>query len=215
MDTINDLYMLSCVILDLAKDQYKDSLVIDSHMLNKEVFEEFEKTPQEIYDEIEMILSAEATSVTDHERSVIIGEETEGVDKYINTQTYVEGEEDAASGNSLFRNLETKDELATLKTESAHPNATTENNNLITEATVSNEGKVLEKTLFDEFNNFELPEDNEDEKKTIESESVLENEENVLVSPKDEEEYTFSELEDTNYFSLEEFLKKLDSQKEE
>ena len=44
MDTINDLYMLSCVILDLAKDQYKDSLVIDSHMLNKEVFEEFEKT---------------------------------------------------------------------------------------------------------------------------------------------------------------------------
>ena len=44
MDIINDLYMLSCVILDLAKDQYKDSLVIDSHMLNKEVFEEFEKT---------------------------------------------------------------------------------------------------------------------------------------------------------------------------
>ena len=44
MDTITDLNQLSCIILDLAKDQYKDSLVIDSQMLNKEVFEEFEKT---------------------------------------------------------------------------------------------------------------------------------------------------------------------------
>ena len=217
IDEINKIKMLSTKTKD-AIEQEKDKNILKELNDNIKALKQrikFEKTPQEIYDEIEMILSAEATSVTDNERSVIIGEETEGADKYINTQTYVEGEEDAASGNSLFRNLETKDELATLKTESAHPTATTENNNLITEATISNEGKVLEKTLFDEFNNFELPENNEDEKKTIESESVLENEENVLVSPKDEEEYTFSELEDTNYFSLEEFLKKLDSQKEE
>lgn len=44
MDIIHDLYKLSCIILDLSKDQYKDSLVIDSQMLNKEVFEEFERT---------------------------------------------------------------------------------------------------------------------------------------------------------------------------
>lgn len=218
IEEINKIKLLSTKTKD-AIEQEKDKNTLKELNDNIKALKQrirFEKTPQEIYDQIEMILSAGETSVTTSETSIVSNEKTEAVDNNINAQTSIEGEEDVANSNSLFANIETKDELAILKNESELPNAETENNNLINEVTPSTEEKVLEKTLFDEFNNFEIPEYKEDEEGSIQSEPVLASEESDLALPKDEEEeYTFSELEDTNYFSLDEFLKKLDSQKEE
>ena len=50
MDTLEDLYKLSCIILDLSKDQYKDSLIIDSTMINSEMLEEFQLTGGSVTD---------------------------------------------------------------------------------------------------------------------------------------------------------------------
>lgn len=137
----------------------------------------FSKTPQELYDQIEMLLSSEKTSY-----------------------------------NKLFEVEEQINQVEEVEKETTNPEF--ENNSYIEE--ISNKdnneesAKTLEKTLFEEFYEYDDSTNNKSEDLNANINKKME--EN---SEDEEEEYTFSELEDTNYFNLEDFLKKLDSEKNE
>lgn len=171
----------------------------------------FNKTAQEIYDQIEMILTTKETSVTNSEITTPAMELSENVESNIEEQAI--GENDEVGENVLFKNFESQKELHAIENEENNINL--EKENIMAEKELDNIGSDVEKTLFDDFDFFDSSDTSKAKEHNNPNEMNLANDKPETVLNNAEDEYTFSELEDTDYFSLDEFLKNLESQKEE
>ncbi|MBO5142624.1 MAG: hypothetical protein J6C46_06445 [Clostridia bacterium] len=186
--------------IEQENDKQKLKNIADSINILKQRLD-YGKTPQEIYDEIEMYIDSSASNMSFSENSEISDlkehyfDEAEvsipkDLEDPFNNQEYVEEEKDN-NENLTINNYNVIDEL--------------DLEDITSEEIKDNE--VFDDDKLDKFEFSELQERDNiflDEKDTEFSEDK-----------NNEEEYTFSELEDTDYFSLDEFLKNLDERKED
>lgn len=157
--------------IEQEKDKDELKLISDNINILKHRIK-YPKTPQEIYDQIEMLISSDENSNNSHLNSEISLDYKVKPSENLNNISEIETGEKTNNDNNT-----------------SVPN-------------------ILETTFFDEINNLENEEQN-----SINLQLQNDNTNNEKES--NEEEYTFSELADTDYFSLEEFLKKLETEKNE
>ncbi len=195
IDDLTKIKLLSTKTKDaIAQENDKQKLkeITDNINLLKQRLS-FGKTPQEIYDEVEMLMISN--------RSNIKYDEFEGEIKQPENNNPVISDFELSSddSNNLPDNFE----------------------NVETELTNNDMNKNIESnfSLIKDFpedkpqNDIDLLKDNFVISEPQEIKSIDQNEEEKLDDSG--EEYTFSELDDTDYFSLDEFLKNLDDNKKD
>lgn len=195
IDDLTKIKLLSTKTKDaIAQENDKQKLkeITDNINLLKQRLS-FGKTPQEIYDEVEMLMISN--------RSNIKYDESEGEIKQpeINNPMISDFELSSDDSNNLPDNFE-----------NIEPELT---NNDMNKNIESNFSLIKDFPEDKPQNDIDLLKDNFVISEPQEIKSIDQNEEEKLDDSG--EEYTFSELDDTDYFSLDEFLKNLDDNKKD